>query len=284
MSLFQIANRMETQVNSLSHLNVSWLATQEIQLFRDCAAVCMPYVGSCTLLSVLQLMHKRHFDVQEQEVLAAVLTLQMLLAVQKLHALHVLHCDIKTDNWVLQSDASLLRVLLIDFGKARPLRMSVGENASLLSFFGEDSVYTGKVSARVYRSSWENSDQQWSYGVDYYGLCCCVHQLLHLDELQTARFAPQDIEKRGYDNTLLVSQGNDLTLPISSLRRYWHKHCWALLFATLLNPPLDLRQQADLDLVVDSFQSFLCSKTNVMEVLFNNSVNIIVCNVSSFVF
>lgn len=237
-----------------------WLDIQGLCRYQDCSAIFMPFVGKFTLISVLELLSKRVFDTTEQELLAASLTLQMVRAVHRLHSLELLHCDIKTDNWVVSPDGDRIRIHLIDFGKARPAATSEMDDPRFSTFF-RDVVFNGHVSARAYRSESEGKGENWSYSVDYHGICCCMHQLLFLDELRIAKYSHNDAERRGFHYGW-DDDHKPLSLPSSVLRRNWDKKCWAVVFATLLNSPKDFYMKADLDSVIRTLSDFLSTRVN----------------------
>lgn len=237
----------------------------QFHLFSDCAAITLPFVGKTTLISVLQRLHESRFDIQEQEIVAAMLTKHMLHALYQLHKIDILHCDVKPDNWILQINDSDFRLFLIDFGKSRPAKMEAHEDSQLIEFFGTRTSYCGAVSAKVYRSHWEKEKVMWSYGVDYHSLCCCVHQLLHFSELKSSMYSSIEAKKRGYE--IESQQGELVHLPTTVLRRYWDKRCWSQLFATLLNPPQNLMEQADVAKLETMFDSFLSSRIALVEVI-----------------
>lgn len=63
--------------------------------FFDASALMLPYVEGGTLVSVLQAMQMCSFSHKEQEIIAAMLGTRMTSAVDALHKLEIVHCDIK---------------------------------------------------------------------------------------------------------------------------------------------------------------------------------------------
>lgn len=238
-----------------------WLPVMGLRCFVDGTAGFLPFVGEFTLISLLQLLKIRVFDAAEQELLVALVATEMVTALHRLHSLGVLHCDIKADNWIVEVQPDAVRVRLIDFGKARPLVLHAEDDAAFHSFFRTPS-YVGHVSARAYRSHHEQTHRPWTYIVDYHGVCCCLHQLLYLDELRDATYTPDAVSRRGYCadivNAICVQRDvASVVLPTAGLRRYWDHSVWTTVFAELLNPPDDLQQPADLPRCIDALQTFL---------------------------
>ena len=124
------------------------LLLQPLKLFiyNDASILCMNYAEYGTIINIIKILQQctrpggsltmSSSSSEYHELICAYCSLQMLQAIQLLHNHHIIHTDIKTDNWVIKkvpppssssssSSSSLpsFRLCLIDFGRARDMLM-----------------------------------------------------------------------------------------------------------------------------------------------------------------
>ena len=170
------------------------------------------------------------------EVLSMHYAIQMCHIVEVLHYYgHVLHADIKGDNWVLGNNfgqmSSFLsytpktqnfsEILLIDFGRSIDLDAQTSSGTgdttpwkSVPLTAHEDDMAHNNACMRI-----KNGDVCNAWDVDAYGLCGSIHLLLFGVEI--GEVIRDKITKR-----YRLSK---------AIRRYWQKDLWSELFDVLLN-------------------------------------------------
>ena len=96
----------------------------------------MPYAEFGSLLSYLKIQNKMR--PAEQELLTVYFCEQMLRCLSVLQTAHLIHGDIKPDNWVLRCHPGSPGVFLclIDFGKSRPSEIIVNNNPIQVQYIG----------------------------------------------------------------------------------------------------------------------------------------------------
>lgn len=146
------------------------------------------------------------------ETIAMVLTVQILSIVDHLHAVNIIHGDIKPDNLMVTSkltiDGIIPSIKLIDFGNAIDLTRfppNTTFNVSPLSTSG--FVCTEMVEGRP-----------WTFQTDLFCVAATIHVLLFGRYMKT-------------QNTLLK-----VTIT-QKFPRYFNKYAWDTIFTSLLNVP-----------------------------------------------
>lgn len=186
----------------------------------------MPYATLGSLLNILRIRDK--LSMTEIEFMTAHLAMQMLQSLLVLHSSGFLHTDIKPDNWVLRYSAAQQTVdlCLIDFGKARPLFLSIEKQIYRVS-------YRGSYAARGVYSV--NTQQVWAYAVDLVGTAGCIFTLLYADELRVLSTTLDEARRAGYTAEDLAGHSPPYSLPKQTCKRYWDKRLWQTIFVELLN-------------------------------------------------
>ena len=167
----------------------------------------------------------------------------MLEAANTIHMLGIIHCDIKTDNWVLRrsaDDANELEVCLIDFGKARAtFAESPNESGSVYDLNDMDAkyvvenmlslerrqmtsssiqlAYRGRTSAKGYAMQ-DNGNRSWTFENDYYGLCACMNQLLLFGPMNVIKENRSAIMTRGFKPSS-SNTSSHYYVPCATLKR-----------------------------------------------------------------
>lgn len=152
----------------------------------------------------------------------------MLSSVELLHRAHVLHGDLKPDNWlvvqgctssVLQESSKCDKanykyqagdLSLIDFGRSIDL-----------AFFPPGTTFIGDCHTKGFQTTEMISHRPWTKQIDTFGICATVHCMLFGDYMDVACRKDR--------------QGGEHWVIKKTLKRYWDVEMWCQLFDTLLN-------------------------------------------------
>lgn len=148
---------------------------------------------------------------QVPEAVVHLLTLDMVCALAAVHACHVLHGDLKPDNWLISFKSSKPEVRLVDFGASAIVPPAV--------------MYCGRTGATTFRHPAMDLGKPWGFEADLFGLGACIHCMLHGEYL-------------------------DLSRP-RKLRRYWNSAVWTSVLNALLYPPSCLTSTASISVLTD---------------------------------
>lgn len=250
---------------------------------QNAAALLMPYANGKTLLDLINAMiaqkntigneafnnvnattssntkglHcKSPINRVDQEDIAAFLTKQMLEAIHFLHEHHVIHSDIKPNNWVIKWNVNGqgghdgmhpygIQLCLIDFGKAKQIQVNasnliqiahtmktVGTYASDELLKHKEIQYIGNCAAKGMACPLQLSNKQWDIQPDYYGVASCMHNILYYAEMTlTTEHIEQVMRSRGFAECCLdfehIIQTQRINVPKVSLKRYWLQFSFA---------------------------------------------------------
>ncbi|KMZ58143.1 putative protein kinase [Zostera marina] len=188
------------------------------------------------------------------EILCIYYTIEMLQMLENLHAVSLIHGDFKPDNLLIRYASTCLTedsfstrtgpwsekgLCLVDWGRGIDL-----------SLFSAGTEFEGDCRTSGFRCVQMQEKQPWTYQVDTYGLCVCVHMLLHGDYMI--------IEKKH------ASDGLSYYYPKSPLKRYWNKDLWSNFFSTLLNTRSNDNDVQVLQHLRISFEDFLCKNPKLI--------------------
>jgi len=124
--------------------------------------------------------------------------------------------------------------------------------------------------------------QGWSYQLDFRGLITCIHELLFTSPLTCVREPHQRILRRGFDVEFTLHllgsscpcvsawwkhRSNDLDsqsfwVPCATLKRYWDKRGWSVVYLLLLNASLFL--PVNEPVTGSEYQSFFMAVTSLV--------------------
>jgi checkpoint serine/threonine-protein kinase len=186
-----------------------------------------------TLQDVINAYLKKGKNMDEHVV--AFYTIEMLRMLEHLHAVGIIHGDMKPDNlllrndksskpsgWVAPDDLHPQGLQLVDFGRSIDLNLCE-----------ENILFEGDCHCEGFKCIEMVTGKPWTFQPDIYGLLNVVHCLLHNDYMQV---------HMGHD---------DRWMPEKPFKRYWQQGLWQLLFSNLLNisdcdsiPPLRVYREA----------------------------------------
>ncbi|CAI5478473.1 unnamed protein product [Closterium sp. Yama58-4] len=185
------------------------------------------------------------------ELLCAFYTAQMLRAVEALHAAHILHGDIKPDNFLLrfgadsespremvaaiEAGAPSTGVTLVDYGRSIDMR-----------HFPEGSSFVSDSGTENFRCPEMVEGRPWTTQADLYAVCATAYCLLHGQYMEVERVPAgnasgdraADLDGCA-DDTAANSEedGGAYYRPRLQLKRYWNNDMWHALFHAYLNVP-----------------------------------------------
>ncbi|KAK7150859.1 hypothetical protein R3I93_011954 [Phoxinus phoxinus] len=209
---------MDSQLNARLQPSVRHLfnTIYSAHLFTN-GSVLIGELHNCgTLLSAINLYKSRSEKVLPQP-LVLYFTVCILHMVQQLHQAHIIHADIKPDNFLLgerflendcfERDHLQHGLALIDLGQSIDMTL-----------FPEDTAFTAKCMTSGFQCVEMLSGRPWSYQTDYFGIAGTVYCMLFGTYMQVK-------EEAGVWRTNGV------------FKRMVHAELWQDLFHTLLNVP-----------------------------------------------
>ncbi|XP_077076444.1 mitotic checkpoint serine/threonine-protein kinase BUB1 isoform X2 [Siphateles boraxobius] len=169
-----------------------------------------------TLLSAINLYKSRSEKVLPQP-LVLYFTVCILHMVQQLHQAHIIHADIKPDNFMLgerflendcfERDHLQHGLALIDLGQSIDMTL-----------FPEDTAFTAKCMTSGFQCVEMLSGRPWSYQTDYFGIAGTVYCML-------------------FGTYMQVKEEGGVWRTNGVFKRMVHAELWQDLFLTLLNVP-----------------------------------------------
>lgn len=150
----------------------------------------------------------------------------MIQEVQSLHAVQILHGDIKPDNWLLFTRKV---VHLIDYGRSIDL-----------SWYPEDIEFLNDApsQAKGYECLEMRNHHPYKYQIDLFGLTASIHTLLFGEEIS-------------------LHHNKDGTYQLrSSFKRYWDKSLWTTFFSSMLNDRIDQQSSNYLSIILPPFLTY----------------------------
>nr|XP_054758781.1 uncharacterized protein LOC129264850 [Lytechinus pictus] len=146
-------------------------------IYQDRSCLVTEYETKGTLLDFINTYKQRKGrDMREQWVL--ILAIEILQVIEHMHRCKIIHGDIKPDNFLINSkndekttcnqDASSGNFIkLIDFGRSIDMTL-----------FPEGTTFTAKCKTSGFNCTEMQSNQPWTYQVDYYGIAGTIHCMM----------------------------------------------------------------------------------------------------------
>ncbi|XP_069371690.1 mitotic checkpoint serine/threonine-protein kinase BUB1 isoform X2 [Paralichthys olivaceus] len=169
-----------------------------------------------TLLNTVN-MYKALSDKVMPQPLVMYFTICILHMVEQLHSVHIVHADIKPDNFLLgerflenkcfDSESVDHGLVLIDLGQSIDMEL-----------FPEDTAFTAKCLTSGFQCTEMLSGKPWNYQTDYFGIAGTVYCLL-------------------FGTYMQVTNEDGVWKTNAVFRRNPHSDLWLRFFHTLLNVP-----------------------------------------------
>lgn len=258
---FYIMSTLHSRLSALPFLrhSDSLLKPQALCLFADEGYLLEQYLDQGTLLDLVNLAKPDPAGVLD-EVVAMFFTIELLRAVEAMHAVGILHGDLKADNCLVRllspsiSLSSSLSSSSADYWDPEYQPSGTGgwsaKGLCLIDFgrgidmhhFKPDVQFiadwkTGKADCAEMREM-----RPWTWQVDYWGMAGVAHNLLfgkYIEDIPVDVSSPcspnEDGSSSGGGGLLGVATARKWKLK-EPLKRYWQTELWAPLFDVLLNP------------------------------------------------
>ncbi|CAI5477460.1 unnamed protein product [Closterium sp. Yama58-4] len=235
--------------------------------FPDASILACSLGTSGTLQDVVNAFKKQGKPVPEP--LCVFYTAQMLRAVEALHAAHILHGDIKPDNFLLrfgadsenpkemvtaiEAGAPSTGLTLVDYGRSIDMR-----------HFPEGSSFVSDSGPENFQCPQMVEGRPWTTQADLYAVCATAYSLLHGQYMEVERVpageggttasASGTADADSFADELSAGSEKDkgsYCRPRLQLKRYWNHELWHALFHTYLNvsagqpapPPAPIRRR-----------------------------------------
>ncbi|KAL9615235.1 MAG: hypothetical protein Q9167_000329 [Letrouitia subvulpina] len=257
---FYIMQTVHSRLGLHSRASSSILLPYELHLFADEGYLIEQYLDQGTLLDLVNIAKADSPSGVLEEPIAMFFTVELLRTVESLHAVGILHGDLKADNCLVRLPAtsdsswdsqyqrdgtggwSAKGLSLIDFGRG----IDMTHFAPNVQFVADWK--TGKGDCAEMREM-----RPWTWQVDYWGLAGVIHSLLfgkYIEDVAVdAPPPPPSAGRGGLDAD--DGGGGETGLGLRTARerrwklkegfkRYWQTALWARLFELLLNPTAHL--------------------------------------------
>lgn len=189
-------------------------------VFQDESYLILNYVPQGTILDVVNMYANQNELVDEA--VCIYLTTILLQIVENLHAVGVIHGDLKADNCMVNFESTA------PLGDYSPTDAAWNKKGLILIDFGRaiDLTLYGNPDTVQFVSNWETDEQDcpqmalgepWRFEADYYGIAAIIHTMLF----------GQYIEVR-------IENGRHVLKH--TWKRYWQTQLWEPIFDLLLNP------------------------------------------------
>jgi len=258
--LDQISRKVNTaEGNCYSDLVI--LAAKGLYMYNNASAAVLPKGEHGTLHDLVTHKLFKNDGYLDEHVIIHY-TIEMIRWTELLLLCDILHCDMKTDNWLLtrkknhtqkgkQKTAFGIQhtISLIDFGRAIDLKM-----------YKESVQFEGCCTAKSFECIEMREGRPWKYQVDTFGLCSCVHFMLFGTFMELLAVTDKE-------NSSSSSDRPKFYMPKNAFKRYWQRSLWENFFRSLLNyhdssPPLQLLRN-----LRANFEEYLYSSRPSVETL-----------------
>ncbi|XP_067097624.1 mitotic checkpoint serine/threonine-protein kinase BUB1 [Osmerus mordax] len=185
-------------------------------LFQN-GSVLLADLHNCgTLLNAVNL-YKNQSDKVMPQPLVMYFTVCILYMVEQLHSIHIVHADIKPDNFLLGErflDNTCFEPENLDHGLAL---IDLGQSIDM-TLFPEGTEFTAKCLTSGFQCTEMLSGRPWNYQTDYFGIAGTVHCMI-------------------FGTYMQVKNEDGVWKTNAVFRRNPHSDLWNELFHTLLNVP-----------------------------------------------
>ncbi|CAL8315659.1 unnamed protein product [Merluccius merluccius] len=189
---------------------------QSAHLFHN-GSILLAELHRCgTLLNAVN-QYKKLSDRVMPQPLVMYFTVCMLHMVEQLHRVHLVHADIKPDNFLLGERFLESRCLDPEDTEHGMVLLDMGQSIDM-ELFPEGTAFTARCLTSGFQCTEMLSGRPWSYQTDYFGLAGSVYCML-------------------FGTYMQVKQEDGVWKTNAVFRRNPHSELWLELFHTLLNIP-----------------------------------------------
>ncbi|RUS76831.1 hypothetical protein EGW08_015403, partial [Elysia chlorotica] len=150
------------------------------------------------------------------EPFACLLTIQLLYLFEQMHACHIIHGDVKPDNFLVAALPDAPQEL---FNYERPLVKIIDFGQSIdMTMFSPGTTFTAKVETSGFQCIEMKTNRPWTYQTDLFGLAGTIHVVL-------------------FGSYMNVFQEHGVWRTTGNFVRKWNTPLWKHLFNSLLNVP-----------------------------------------------
>ena len=256
---FHILRLIQSRTAPSSRALHSIINTHECHLYRDESYLLLSYSPQGTLLDLVNAFRSANASAGKQiegtgldEPLVMFFAIELLRTMQSLHAIGILHGDLKADNCLIRlQDTTNADFLTTPYSVTG--REGWGSKGLTLIDFGR-GIDTAMFQPRAkFVADWDPHPEDcteikeckpWKWQIDFYGAAGVIHSMLFGKYLETVpannrndgmpgrrgwrwRWRPDHEDRRsGTEETVESERG---------FKRYWEKELWGDVFGVLLN-------------------------------------------------
>ncbi|KAK3759558.1 hypothetical protein RRG08_009744 [Elysia crispata] len=192
------------------------LSIEKVYIFDNGSALEMEYMAGGSILNLVNIYKQKAGLKDGVEPFACLLTIQLLHLFEQMHSCHIIHGDVKPDNFLVAGlpdvsqelcDFQRPLVKLIDFGQSIDMTM-----------FPPETTFTAKVETSGFQCIEMKTNRPWTYQTDLFGLAGTIHVVL-------------------FGSYMNVFQEHGVWRTTGNFVRKWNTALWKQLFHQLLNVP-----------------------------------------------